>query len=338
MTRTKQLICLAFLVIPFAYGCSTPAGGRWPREGVVSPDEASAPAQIVPGKNLLLSLAVDRNDYFLGELVYVTLLLENTEKEPHTVFGSLDPTDGAVSIIIKKPDGRQTPFAPLGEADNDASILIDLPPSGVLGRKVAVFFDANGWTFTTPGKYELTAVYRWPISQNKFAETISSSVSIEISSSNDGSGEFLIGHQDKPSLEAGKFLTWQAGDHLVEGHAHLETLLERWPKSPLSDFVLSAFARSYSKSFRNYVKGEVRPPDCTLALDHLGRVTGGRLPANLQIQNALTRSRCAAKDRRFSSAARHLQQARRIAGDRPEYLGILRRVQEMEKGIGQPDR
>jgi hypothetical protein len=333
MILTRKLVCLLLLVIPLTYGCSTPAGGRWPREGVASPEEASPPAQVVPGTGLLLSLAADRNDYLLGEPVYLAVLLENTLTEPQKVFGSLDPTDGVVTIFVRTPDGRRMQFVPFVEADNDPSIFIDLAPAGVIGRKIAVFFGANGWTFMSPGKYELTAVYRHPGAPGKMAETTSAPISIEISSSNDGSGEFLVADKDPESLEAGKFLTWMAGDHLVKGHAHLQMFLERWPKSPLADFVHSAFARSYSRSFRNYIKGEVRPPDCPRVLDHLKQVTGTRLPRNVQIQNAMTQSRCAAQDQKFREATRFLRQGREIAGDRPEYRGILSRIQEMEQAL-----
>ncbi|MCI0353295.1 MAG: hypothetical protein L0Z53_28075, partial [Acidobacteriales bacterium] len=261
---------------------------------------------------------------------------KNSGAQAQRLVGSVDPVDGATEVLITGPDKRQVKFVPLVEADHDEGIFVELAAGDSLGAVVPVFFGANGWTFASPGRYELVAAYHSPGGKGEMKAVKSATLSIEIKASADGSGEFLIGKKDPVSYEAGKFLVWQAGDHLVRGREHLEILISRWQGSPIADYVHSAFARSYGNRFMDYRKRQVRPPDCGKAMEHLGRASDDRLPHYLRLQNGLTRMRCALREGKKESAQAEITKARELAANRPEFRGILRRFDELGRnGDGQ---
>lgn len=336
MNTAAKPICLLLLCVGFAAGCTTPAGGKWPPRGVVSPRSANPPASAVPAEGLLLQVATERDSYILGEPVYLMLQLNNIGPRPQRVVGSLDPVDGAIEILVRPPDARPIHFVPLVEADHDEGIFVELAPQGSLGGVVPVFFGGNGWTFSSPGEYQLTAVYHSPSGEKMMMEAKSAALTLVIEPSADGAGEFLVGKGQQASNEAGKFLTWQAGDHLIAGRDHLQTVLVRWPESPLIHYVHSAFARSYSNRFADYRTRSIRPPDCARALDHLRQVADDRLPAYLRYQNAMTRARCAWRDGDQKGAQAALDYARGIVGDHPEYRSLRTQLDELEAHLNQP--
>jgi hypothetical protein len=120
---------------------------------------------------------------------------------------------------------------------------------------------------------------------------------------------------------------------LEAGRRHLEALLERWPRSPLADFVHAAFARSYGRRFADYREQRVREPDCARALEHLRRVAEDRLPEYIRLQNALTRARCAIRDGDRDAALAHIKRAKAIGRNRPEYRGVMPRNDELERYV-----
>lgn len=320
------------LAIAALVACDAPAGGRWPREGVADRENAAPGPRVMTSTDLRLQIAVERDSYLLGEPVYLMLQLSNSGGQAQRVFGSLDPSDGATEIIVS--DGsEERRFVPLVETDSDETVMVSLSPGDTAGSVAPVFFGANGWTFPVPGRYSLSAVYRTPAGEAAFTEVRSAALRIEVVATGDGSGEFLVG-ESAASLEAGKFLTWQAGDHLEAGRAHLQSLLSRYPRSDLADYVNSALSRSYGRRFLDYRTRQVRPPNCELALSHLRNVRQERLPGFVRMQNALTRARCA----QGADARLGLDEARSIARSRPEYQSMLRQITDLESGTESGNR
>lgn len=317
--------------------CTTPAGGPLVGRGVVSPDDAKPATQSVPAEHLRLEIVLDREVYALGEPIYLTLRLHNSGSDTLRVIGSLDPTDGAVDVLVEGPGERQETFVPLVEADHDEGIFENLGPGAVLGTVVPIFFGADGWTFDEPGRFEVTAIYKTPGERGRTLRTVSTAIALEVRSSSIGAR--LVGEAQR-SLEAGKFLTWQSGDHLEQGRALLEQALEAEDQSPLSDYIHSAFARSLGEPFADYRAGRVRPPDCQQALNRLVQVTNDRLHVYVRMQNAVIRAKCAFRTNDREAAGRYLKEARGMAEGKPEYRGLLLRIDELQGRLdsGGPDR
>jgi hypothetical protein len=316
--------------------CTAPAGGRWPREGVVSPAVANPPAPVVPAEFLQLTMSTERTQYLVGEPVYVALDLENSGVQTERVVGSLDPIDGAVDVLISAPDERTQVFGPLVEADNDEGILVELASGARIGDVVPIFFGARGWTFASPGRYVLTAVYQTPDRDGRFLEATSPPVTIEIQPSS--VGENLIRSDERTVGEVGKFLTWRSGDHLEQGQARLREVLQQSPASPHASYIHAAFAHSFSEPFMDYRRGEVRPANCDLAMRELAQVDSTRLPTYLRLQNAMVGARCALAAEDWDAAQRYLDQAEEIAAGRPEYRGLAARIAELETYLNEAAR
>ncbi len=200
--NTRLISALVLIGALLLAGCTAPAGGTWPRSGVMSPGSANPTAQPVPADTLRLTAEFERRLYVVGEPVYLTARLANTGSRPQRVIGSLDPSDGAVDIMVSLPNGEHRHFAPLGEADNDESIFVSLAPGEVLGGIVPIFFGASGWTFAEPGIYTITATYRSPTGLGQIQETGTPAVTIEVQPS--VAGNSLIQDDRQVAVEAGQ--------------------------------------------------------------------------------------------------------------------------------------
>lgn len=328
---TKQLSVLLIVLAAIAAGCTTPAGGRWPQDGVASPRNAPKPAAIISMNQLVLSIVAERNRYLVGEPVYVAVTLRNAGGQAERVIGTLHPEDGAVDFVITSPDGSQREFVPLGEADHDEGFFTTLAPGVTIGNMVPIFFGGNGWTFSKPGRYTVTGYYRLPDGKGTVRESESLPAAIEIESSAEGSG--LIGDGGPVSKETGKFLTWQSGDHLEKGRAKLSELIQKSPDSVLASYANFAFGRSWGDSFMDYRKREVRQPNCEVAMQHLSKVHDAHVTDFVRVQSAITSARCMARARNADAAKRHIKTARDIVRDKPEYRAIAARMDELEKYI-----
>ena len=121
---SNKLLILPVVATAILAGCTAPAGGRWPREGVASISSANSPLQVRPAEGLLLSAAAERTEYLVGEPIYLSLKLQNTGLQSRRVVGSLDPGDRAASVLVTKPGGQQRTFVPLAVVDSDEGIMM----------------------------------------------------------------------------------------------------------------------------------------------------------------------------------------------------------------------
>jgi hypothetical protein len=311
-------------------GCSTAGMQRVPKDKVVSPESARPALEVTEARGLTLSLLSERMDYLIGEPVYLAARLTNSGAAPRNVFASLQPEDVMVTVIVRDPSGRVTAFSPLGHSDSDERVMMELPAGATIGDLFPVFFGARGWTFTQPGDYEVHAVYLLPDGKQGAERVQSNRLTLRIAAASDATGKQMLDQQPEVMHETGLLMAWRGGDHLKQGHDHLQRLSEQSPPSLLADSINSVLAQSAGRRFMNYQAGKVRAPDCERAATYLKRVTGERLAEFLQFQNAVTKFRCAVLARE-RDAEQHLRRAREIAGDRPEYRGLLARIDEMEK-------
>lgn len=327
----KRFLSICLIIFAMAItGCTLPNGSSWPKKGVVSPKDAMPATEVVQSSELALSIESYNERYLIGEPVFITVLLENKSAEPQQVFGELRPSDGAMHILVVGPDGRQSTFLPLAIADYDSSVLIKLNSGEVIGSVFEVFFGARGWTFTEPGEYRLKAVYETPSSDGKLLQVESKSLAIFIERTSDGSGEFLI-KDGKASYEAGKFLAWQAGDHLILGQDKLTALLKRWPESRLANYANFALGKSLSEPFMDYRKNAVRPANCERAMKHLSQVKKNLMVRNVLIMTAIAQIRCELRNKDWKGAREHLMQLHMLTKSRPEYKAIMERVMEYKE-------
>ncbi|HJU05015.1 MAG TPA: hypothetical protein VJ692_07650 [Nitrospiraceae bacterium] len=288
-----------------------------------------ASGQEHPDTSLELVLETGKTQVVLGEPVYVTVRLRNTGTAPVDAPKVLDPQTGVVQIEVASASRPRLVFLPLFYAD-----AIDtrkrLRPGEEVAAVFPIFYGGRGWTFPLPGAYRIMAVYRGPVHED--TEPVrSNAAAIEVMEGH-GAGAFLM-RDSLAGDEAGKFLLWQRGDHLRAGIAHLLTLIETFPDSPVSDYALLALGRNLSRGFRNYSLGRVRQPDCAAALDYLEKVRTERLPPYLQIQNHLDQARCLMRVGQPVQARALVDRTEQGASDRAEFGLLFQQAFRLEPAL-----
>lgn len=331
-SRTALALALSAAILA---ACTAPAGGPWPREGVADIASAVRPATLAPGTGLTIAIAPMKPVVELGEPVYVAVRVTNSGAEPRHVAGYLTPGDGLVDIVIEGPGGRRE-FRPLGESDFGADAGVTLAPGETRADVAAVFFGADGWTFGAPGSYRLGAELLVPDGQGRFAVFRAEPVALEVIDV--PAGRAFLAAEGVPAAEAGKYLLWRSGDHLVAGLGHLGAVAERHPGSAVAAYYRAARINALSEPFANYLKGEVRPADCRAAAAVPDAGLAEILPENLIVDAALDRARCKAGQGDRRGALSDLKDARARASERPELAELARRAAEMEAAIAQSER
>lgn len=306
--------------------CDMPNGGRFPQGGVASPDDAPEAAEVVPAQGLQLILDTEKPEYVVGEPVYATVVLENTGEQTERVLHDLRPEGEAVRIFVTGPDDGEVLFRPLGIGDQDQDAWTDLAAGNRIGTTAPIFFGANGWTFTTSGQYQLAAEYAWGGQDLPVRQLRSDVATIEIAPGGDAGD--LLTRGDSASLEAGKLLTWQSGDHLEQGRALLRGLLDQPTGSVLRSHAAFVLGRSYSEPFMDYGIGEVRPADCAEATSLLDRVSVTDLGTQSQALMEIARARCAARTSDRAEALDHLARAQAVVEGRAELQELEERIRE----------
>lgn len=290
-------------------------------------------AQEPSSSSLTLTLEVAKADLVLGEPVYAIIRLTNIGSAPVTVSNILDPQTGTVHIDVAGQARTNFRFLPLFYADA-VQARVPLHPGEKIAAAFPIFYGALGWTFDRPGIYRVTATYQHNGSRRE-EPVRSNSATITISDEG-GPGASLI-ERTPASEEAGKFLLWQRGDQLQQGHSLLKRLQQQYPNSPVIDYAWLAFGRNLSRAFRNYIAGRIRPIDCEAALPYLRLVRPERIPAYLQIQKHLDEARCLAALAQPSQATVEFRRAEALAGDRQEFRLLLQQATHLEPTL-QPSR
>lgn len=279
------------------------------------------------GAALNLSVESEKSVFILGEPVYVLIRLHNRGSEPVPVFKALHPEEGFVLIQIKRRNGEQRPFAPLAVTDSDLGVQ-NLEPDEEYHDVVPIFFGANGWSFDEIGTYTISAVYQGTPKSGGLIE----SGPIDISVVNDryGADELLLAEGEGRN-QAGKFMLWQAGDHLTDGIDRLGKLIREFPDSPLADYANFALGKSFSQDFQNYAAQKIRLPDYERAMEYLEAVREDVLPKYLHIQKGIAEARTLHGIGQAESAQKVLDSTRQLMMEHPDYDMLMEPLGRLEK-------
>ncbi len=282
----------------------------WSQNHVQAGDAAS---------NLELIAEVEKQSFVLGEPVYLSVQLRYTGHTAVTVARVLHPQAGTVGVQITSPENEAVTFSSLFYADVTA-------PQSTIGQGEAItavfpiFFGAQGWTFSKPGHYQISATYY--DSERKNAKPVqSNSVNLTVSKEN-GAGTLLM-NESIESREAGKLFLWRQGDHLRAGMAHLSQIIQKHPESPISDYANLALGSNLAQPFRDYAAKKIRQPDYAAALAYLQKVRSSQLPRYLKIQKNLDQARCLFGTGDTASAGDLLRDAQALSEGRMEYQPLL---------------
>jgi len=274
-----------------------------------------SPARAQDTAGLRLFLEPSKREFVVGEPLFATMRLRNVGTVPLNVTDNLHVRTEAVSIVAELEQGTgqarsAARYRPLSLLFAPASYR-SLAPGEENTFVGAIFFGGTGWfVVDREGDYRLHARYRSPVRSGRgVVEASSEPVRVSVRRGS-GAGRFLIDRDHRG--EGARFLFWQRGDHLDRGIAHLRQVQTRFPESVLADYVRVAFAKSYSRPFKNYAIDELRPIDCPQALVELSGLRVRLLPAVLNVQSSLDRARCLIASGRRPEAQEPLQFALRL--------------------------
>ncbi|GKS60412.1 hypothetical protein YTPLAS18_39390 [Nitrospira sp.] len=278
--------------------------------------------------SLAVTLEIDKPTAALGEPVYATVHLKNGGASSIDVPRILDPQLGHVRIIISSADRPRFVYLPLFVTDA-VRATATLGPGEETSATFPIFYGGLGWTFRKPDTYRISATIG--TSKPTAARALSQPVNLRITE-DDGASAILF-RESRAGEQAAKFLLWQRGDHLRDGLALLADILKIHPDSHMADFVRAALGHNFSRDFRDYVVGRMRPADCETALEHLRHVRDGRLPSYLQVQKHLDEARCLSRQSRTEEAGAAVKAANDTAGGRPEYRILFQQAIRLQPSL-----
>ena len=287
---------------------------------------ASAPWTSVTAGETHLELLVEneRAELALGEPVYLIVRLINGGRTPVNVTAPLSLQAHNVIVYWTTPNGESRRFLPLFYADLTVP-EVQLEPGDQIAAVLPVSFGSMGWSLAEPGQYDVHVTL--VVGQSPNTHTLrSNTLNLHVSDQDPLGARLVDG--SSTSREAGKFLLWHQGDHLMRGQALLEDVVREDPQSVLSDYSRLALGRNLARSFRDYSRDRVRPADCIAALGWLEAVRVTRLPPYLQILHALSSASCHAALGDVAVGRQFREVAKRLARGRPEFAVLVRTPSE----------
>ncbi|MHC4643173.1 MAG: tetratricopeptide repeat protein [Planctomycetota bacterium] len=271
-----------------------------------------ATAMVASGTSLELTATLDKDRYVLGEPVILTVRLRNTGTTSVNVPDYLDPKEGTIAVRVSTPKGAVFAYVPLTVVCSD-SAPVALKPGDVAGGVFPIFYGARGWTFSKPGSYKIAVSFK---AEGKKG-VINRAKPLILVVSDDKAGGLIV-KKGISSSEAGKFLLWQAGDHLHKGIALLKSMIEKYPDSVLAYHARFALGKSLSRHFKDYSTKKIRLPDYKKSLDYLKKVKAEKLPRYLRVQHNLAQAKCYTALKQPEPAKELVAETKKLIADRPE--------------------
>ena len=232
--------------------------------------------------DLRLSLDIGKSEVVVGEPIYATLILTNGGTSPVPVFPDLYPEVEVGAIEIRR-DGATERFRPTAVDDVETQVQ-ELAAGQSVSATFPIFFGVKGWVFTEPGSYELTGLYSHPTA-GPSGQLRSAPVALSVVDG--GPAGALLTDGNPGGREAGLFMHWEGGDHLRHGIAVLETVIEQYPNALQAHYARLSLGLSFSRGFRDYSIGKVRPPDLERARTLFAPINDARLQPVAALQKAL---------------------------------------------------
>lgn len=282
-----------------------------------------------PAQGLSLKIETERPSYALGEPIYLIVRVLNQGTAEAKLMPLLSPEDGLLAISVRDPAGQGIGFEPLAARDRDTS-PVALGPGRQLATTFPIFFGATGWLFQAPGAYTVRA--QFDVLSGAGEPRLIQAEPLVVTIRDEGAeGARVLMNGNSASIEAGSFLVWGSGDHLVEGMEHLNQFERHNPTSPAADHYRVALGRSWARPFKNYKLGMVRPAEYSRALTELVRARDEVLPTVLRIEKYLAQATSFFGTGRRPEAVDALRRARALVDERPELAEFGEQVERLER-------
>jgi hypothetical protein len=174
---------------------------------------------------LRLELAAAKTEWTVGEPVSVTVGLHNRGTQSLAVRPLLDPAYHFLNLEIRPPGSDAfLPFRPLLLREARGAAPLELAPGAAIYEEVKVFFGADGWWFTKPGRYDLRVDFPAGDGENRVeSPVLTLTVRPAQTEASSRAARLVLGKQQ------GLYLFFEGGDHLTAGAAQLRKLVQEIP-------------------------------------------------------------------------------------------------------------
>lgn len=186
---------------------------------------------------LQLQLRAPKSEYVVGEPVTLTAMLTNRGNQARKVIALLDPEYRFLSVAVRRATEPQFhPYSPPVLRDARQGVMRDLAPGETLVGEARVFFSSDGWTFETPGEYEVQATF--PADTESSKDLVQSEpVRLKIvapATETATRAVRLMQRSDGRALgtQQGLYLYMGGGDHLRDAARNLRQITREVPQAP----------------------------------------------------------------------------------------------------------
>ena len=220
--------------------------------------------EVVPGGHLEFMQwtpsSVFKKVFQFTEPVTMEVGIKNFSPD-NIAIGRLSPAYGDIRYIIRKPSGTIMQYKPpLYKCEMSKD---ELPGGQSKTHLTSLAVGADGFTFDTPGHYEITAAIPDPSSGTL---VISRPVTIWIAypdRTDEGVASRIF------EREAGLFLYMAGGEHLEKGKQAMEEVTERFPEHPFAAHANLVLGLNKMAGQKRGVTGKVTKADLTGAVPYL---------------------------------------------------------------------
>jgi hypothetical protein len=239
-----------------------PGGDPW-ASGLHAESPAGAMADLLG--EAPIELLVRSKGYFqFMEPVLIELRIRNTSDLPLELDTRLHPEFGGVTVYIRRPDGRILTYAPImcKLATSDLKVLKP-QPEAVQGedrhsQNILLSYGSYGFYFDEPGEYLVRAVYQGAGDVLIPSNVHRVRIGHPLSPDEERSAQDFFSHETGLAL----YLNGSDSPFLAKGMQTLETMADRYQKTPLGGHLSLVLAQNLARPFHRIEEEkrvEVRP-------------------------------------------------------------------------------
>jgi hypothetical protein len=221
-----------------------------------------------------MELLVRSKGYFaFMEPVHVELRIRNTSDLPLELDTELQPEYGNLAIYIRRPDGRILPYAPvLYKLATPRFQVLEARQQSVegadrLSQNILISYGKCGHYFDAPGEYLVRAIFQGAGDVLITSPVHRLRVGHPLSRDEERMAQDYFSHAAGLAL----YLNGSSSPFLEEGMSTLETMADRFSKSPVGALLSLMLAQNLGEAFHRIENGKVvkyreAEPEAALAL------------------------------------------------------------------------
>jgi hypothetical protein len=187
-----------------------------------------------------------RTSFRLGEPVVTELKLSTTDLRGREVNAELHPNFGFMQVAIRHPSGRVQVYRPYLEHCLEPRMAVLDAAQPAVYTSAYLGFGRDGLYFDSPGLYQLRAVYLAADGSRVVSNTFSVRVRSPLTDADDALADAYLGDEQGALF----YLRGSDSDHLRNGNAAFDEVVERFPDHPLTAYAQMVRGYGLSREFK----------------------------------------------------------------------------------------